>query len=109
MRAVRGPRHRVNRRLRDYLTSLTEDVWQLERQVTAGHLGNAEQFFRGAVRIAARPLAIRTMAASSGEVYGRMVRLSVFGPAGAAQLVGSRTSSAGLTRWPSANASTYRA
>jgi Mg2+ and Co2+ transporter CorA len=27
------------------------------------------------------------MAASSGEVYGRMARLSVFGPAGATQLI----------------------
>jgi sugar phosphate isomerase/epimerase len=31
-------------RLRDYLSALTEEVWTLERQVTAGHHGDAEEF-----------------------------------------------------------------
>ena len=74
-------------RLRDYLTALTEEAWTLERQVTAGHLGNPEQFLEELFGVRHGLLAIRTMAASSGEVYGRMVRLSVFGAAGAVQLV----------------------
>jgi len=31
-------------RLRDFLTELTQDVWRLEREVTAGHMGNPENF-----------------------------------------------------------------
>ncbi|MCU1626696.1 MAG: Mg2 transporter protein CorA family protein [Pseudonocardia sp.] len=35
----------LTNRLRDYLTSLTEEVWRLERTVTGGHMGDPEQFF----------------------------------------------------------------
>jgi hypothetical protein len=31
-------------RLRDFLTELTQEVWQLERKVTAGHMGDPEDF-----------------------------------------------------------------
>jgi magnesium transporter len=73
-------------RLRDYLTALTQDVWNLERQVTAGHMGDPESFLEELFAVRHGLLAIGTMAAMSREVYGRMARMAVFGSAGAAQL-----------------------
>jgi Mg2+ and Co2+ transporter CorA len=73
-------------RLRDHLVELTQEVWNLERQVTAGHVGDPEQFLEELFAVRHGLLAIGTMAALSREVYGRMARLSVFGDAGAAQL-----------------------
>lgn len=69
-------------RLRDFLTELTQDVWRLERQVTAGHMGNPENFLEELFGVRHGLVAVRTMAAMSREVYGRISRLSVFGPAG---------------------------
>ncbi len=66
-------------RLRDYLTALTEEVWTLERAVTGGHLGDAEQFLEEMFRVRHGLLTVRTMAALSREVYGRMATLGVFG------------------------------
>jgi magnesium transporter len=74
-------------RLRDHLTALTEEVWNLERQVTGGHVGNPEQVLEELFGVRHGLLAIRTMAASTHEVYGQMTQLSVFGAAGAAQLI----------------------
>ena len=76
----------LTNRLREFLTELTQDVWTLERQVTAGHMGDPEQFLEELFGVRHGLLAVRTMAALSREVYGRMCRLSVFGVAGAAQL-----------------------
>jgi magnesium transporter len=76
----------LTNRLREFLTELTQDVWTLERQVTAGHMGDPEQFLEELFGVRHGLLAVRTMAALSREVYGRMCRLSVFGEAGAAQL-----------------------
>ena len=73
-------------RLRDHLTALTQDVWNLERQVTGGHLGDPEQFLEELFAVRHGLLAIATMAAMSREVYGRMARQAVFGTDGAAQL-----------------------
>lgn len=66
-------------RLRDYLSELTEEVWRLERQVTAGHLGDPEQFLEELFAVRHGLLTIRTMTALGHEVYGRMATLSVFG------------------------------
>jgi Mg2+ and Co2+ transporter CorA len=73
-------------RLREFLTELTQEVWNLERQVTAGHMGDPEVFLDELFGVRHGLLAVRTMAAMSREVYGRMCRLSVFGAAGAPQL-----------------------
>jgi Mg2+ and Co2+ transporter CorA len=73
-------------RLREFLTELTQEVWNLERQVTAGHMGDPEVFLDELFGVRHGLLAVRTMAALSREVYGRMCRLSVFGEAGAPQL-----------------------
>jgi magnesium transporter len=62
-------------RLRDYLSALTEEVWTLERQVTAGHIGNPEDFLEELFQVRHGLLTVRTMAALSREVYGRTATL----------------------------------
>jgi len=74
-------------RLRTYLTTLTEEVWRLERTVTGGHLGNPEMFLEELFQVRHGLLAVRTMCALSREVHGRMRTLAVFGPAGAPLVV----------------------
>ena len=69
-------------RLREHLSSRTEEVWRFEQQVTAGQLGDAERFLDGMFRVRHVLLTVRTMAALSSEVYGRMHALAVFGPEG---------------------------
>lgn len=76
----------LTHRLRDFLAALTQEVWQLERQVTGGHIGDPEVFLEELFGVRHGLLAVRTMAALSREVYGRMCRMSVFGADGAAQL-----------------------
>lgn len=66
-------------RMRDYLAVLTQEVWKLEQQVTAGRRGNAEEFLDEMFRVRHGLLAVRTMATLSREVYGRMATLEVFG------------------------------
>ena len=73
-------------RLRDYLSARTAEVWRFEQQVTAGELGDAEQFLDGMFRVRHGLLTVRTMASLSHEVYGRMHSLAVFTPDGAALL-----------------------
>ncbi len=68
-------------RLRDFLATLTEEVWKLERTVTAGHLGDAEDFLEELFRARHGLLAARTMAALAREVYGRMTTQEAFGKA----------------------------
>ena len=77
----------LTNRLRDYLTALTQEVWRLEQTVTGGHLGDPEQFLEELFRVRHGLLAIRTMAALSREVYGRMATLAVFGTATDAELL----------------------
>jgi Mg2+ and Co2+ transporter CorA len=69
-------------RLRDHLSARTQEVWRFEQQVTAGQLGDAEQFLDGMFRVRHGLLTVRTMASLSHEVYGRMHALAVFGAAG---------------------------
>ena len=68
-------------RLRDYTAVLTQDVWKLEQRVTAGHLGDAEQFLDEMFRARHGLLTVQTMAALSREVYARMAKIRVFGTA----------------------------
>jgi magnesium transporter len=74
----------LTNRLRSFLTTLTEEVWQLEQTVTAGHLGNPEAFLEELFQVRHGLLTVRTMSALSREVYGRMGTLAVFGAEGAA-------------------------
>jgi hypothetical protein len=45
-------------RLRDFLTELPQEVWQLERKVTAGHMGRNRATCR--VIVSGMPLISRT-------------------------------------------------
>jgi magnesium transporter len=66
-------------RMRDHLDARTTDVWRFEQQVTAGQLGDAEQFLDAMFRIRHGLLVVRTMASLSHEIYGRMHALDVYG------------------------------
>ncbi|MER7274355.1 magnesium transporter CorA family protein [Dactylosporangium sp. NPDC000244] len=54
---------------------VTAEVWRLEQRVTAGHLGNPEQFLEELFQARHGLLAVRTMAALGGAIYGRMATL----------------------------------
>jgi magnesium transporter len=73
-------------RLRDHLAERTTDVWRVEQQVTAGELGDAEQFLDGMFRVRHGLLVVRTMASLSHEIYARMHALDVYGEGGRALL-----------------------
>ena len=62
----------VARRQLEFVEALTGEVWSLEQRVTGGHLGDPEQFLEELFRVRHGLLAVRTMAALSREVYGRM-------------------------------------
>ena len=67
-------------RLRSYTAVLTQDVWRLEQRVTAGHLGDTEQFLEEMFRARHGLLTVETMASLSREVYARMAKIEAFGP-----------------------------
>ena len=67
-------------RMRDHLAVRTADVWRFEQQVTGGQLGDAERFLDGMFRVRHGLLSVRTMAAQSAEVFGRMRTREVYGP-----------------------------
>jgi len=67
-------------RLRVFAADLTTDVWALEQRVTAGHLGDPEEFLDEMFRARHGLLTVKTMSALSREVYGRMVTVEAFGP-----------------------------
>ncbi|CAN5231148.1 magnesium/cobalt transporter CorA [soil metagenome] len=66
-------------RTRGYLSELTKEVWELERQVSEGHLGNAEAFLDELFWVRHGLLTVSTMAATNREVCGRMVTIAAFG------------------------------
>lgn len=74
-------------RLRSYTAHLTQDVWQLEQRVTAGHLGDPEKFLEEMFRARHGLLTVQTMAALSREVYARMAKIEALGPGRAEELV----------------------
>jgi len=61
---------------------VTKDVWRLEQQVTGGELGDPEQFVNELFQARHGLLTVRTMAALSAAVYGRMSTLSRVSPDG---------------------------
>jgi magnesium transporter len=62
----------IIRRMLRHLESLTAEVWELERTVTAGHFGDAEQFLEQMFRVRHGLLTVGTMAMLNHEVYDRM-------------------------------------
>ena len=61
-----------------------------DSSVTAGDMRDAEEFLDGMFRVRHGLLTVRTMAAQSAGVYGRMQRLAVYGAASA--VAASKTS-----------------
>ncbi|WP_426503901.1 magnesium transporter CorA family protein [Dactylosporangium sp. McL0621] len=66
---------------------VTAEVWRLEQRVTAGHLGNPEQFLEELFQARHGLLAVRTMATLGGAIYGRLATLPRAVPAEAQHLV----------------------
>ena len=65
-----------------YVETLTRDVWQLEQRVTGGDVGDPESFITDLFRARHGLLAVRTMAALGGAIYGRMSGLTRIPPGG---------------------------
>ena len=59
-----------------FVEVMTRDVWQLEQRVTGGDVGDPEAFINEMFRARHGLLAVRTMAALSGAIYGRMAGLT---------------------------------
>jgi magnesium transporter len=70
----------MTRRMERFLASLAEDVWELEKRVTAGELGDPEGFLEELFRTRHGLLAVRTMAEQSSQIYHRVVVLQRFIP-----------------------------
>jgi magnesium transporter len=72
----------LTRHQEDYVEAVTSDVWRLEQQVTGGRIGDPEEFVNELFRARHGLLAVRTMAALSGAIYGRMTTLARISPEG---------------------------
>jgi magnesium transporter len=68
------------RRMEALVDTLTQDVWDLEKRVTSGQLGEPEAFLDEMFRARHGLLAVRTIAAQSREIYQRVHTLSRFIP-----------------------------
>jgi magnesium transporter len=73
-------------RLREGLAERTKEVWHFEQEVTGDAMGDAEEFLDGMFRVRHGLLVVRTMAAMSHEIYGRLSSLEVYGEQGQRQL-----------------------
>jgi Mg2+ and Co2+ transporter CorA len=58
-----------------FVETQTRAVWDLERRVTGGHLGNPEKFLDEMFRTRHGLVVVRTMAALSREIYGRLAAI----------------------------------
>jgi Mg2+ and Co2+ transporter CorA len=74
-------------RLRDHLSTMTEEVWRLERRVTGGDDGDPEQFLEELFAVRHGLLAVWTMATLSREVFGRMATLGMWQEVGGGLLL----------------------
>jgi Mg2+ and Co2+ transporter CorA len=63
-----------------FVEVMTRDVWQLEQRVTGGDVGDPEVFINEMFRARHGLLAVRTMAALSAAIYGRMAALTRIPP-----------------------------
>jgi Mg2+ and Co2+ transporter CorA len=69
-------------RLRNYISTVTAEVWRFEQMVTGDRVLDPEEFLEQMFRARHGLLTVRTMAALSREVYGRMAGLAVVGRSG---------------------------
>ncbi|HZE65319.1 MAG TPA: magnesium transporter CorA family protein [Sporichthyaceae bacterium] len=65
----------IARHMERFLEQATEEVWRLEKAVNAGEEGDPEEFLEDMFRARHGLLAVRTMAAASCEVFGRVLGL----------------------------------
>ena len=72
----------LTRHQEDYVETVTKDVWRLEQMVTAGHIDDPEEFLEELFQARHGLLAVRTMGALSGAIYGRMTTLARISPDG---------------------------
>ena len=70
-----------------FVEMMTTQVWQLEQRVTAGHLGDPEEFLDELFRARHGLLAVRTISASSSAIYGRLATLGRVVPANEKHLI----------------------
>ncbi len=66
-------------RLKEHTAELTRDVWRLEQAVTGNQYSDPEKFLDEMFRARHGLLTVKTMCTLSGEVYGRMAKVRVFG------------------------------
>ena len=66
-------------RMRDYISELTKEVWQLEQRVSGERLGNPGSFLDELFWVRHGLLTVSTMAALNREVCGRMATITAFG------------------------------
>lgn len=79
----------MTRRMEMFVESLTEEVWELEEQVTADRYVDPEQFLDTLFRTRHGLLAARTMAGQAREIYQRIATLATrFIPEDSRPLVG---------------------
>jgi magnesium transporter len=72
----------LNRHATRHVSELTSAIWELERTVTAGHLGDPEEFLESMFGVMHGLQAVRTASALNHGVFGRMGRLGTLGPEG---------------------------
>jgi Mg2+ and Co2+ transporter CorA len=77
----------ITRLQETHVEDVTAEVWRLEQRVTAGHLGNPEQFLEELFQARHGLLAVRTMATLGAAIYGRLAGLARAVPAEAQHLV----------------------
>jgi Mg2+ and Co2+ transporter CorA len=66
----------VVRTMEAFLEGLTEQVWRLEQEVTAGKVGNPEPFLESLFATRHGLLAVGTMSSHSRDVYARMTAMA---------------------------------
>jgi len=66
----------LTRNQEQYVEHVTADVWRLEQQVTGGQVDDPEAFLNDLFRARHGLLAVRTMGALSGAIYGRMAAVA---------------------------------
>ena len=72
----------LTREQENFIETVTKDVWALEQRATGGDVGDPEVFLDELYRARHQLLAVRTMGALSGAIYGSMASLTGISPAG---------------------------
>jgi Mg2+ and Co2+ transporter CorA len=76
----------LNRHMTQHVAQLTAATWELERTVTAGHLGDPEAFLEEMFGVRHGLQAVRTAAALDQEIFKRMRTIRALGAEGKAMV-----------------------